>query len=122
MAGMNKALILLPLAACFAAPAHATGGLVCRTAGANPVEVSVGFGHVVGAALLQDSVRLLDNGRNVPVHAPQWWLDNREVRLVLTDPSALRQELLLHAKRRGYTYDGSLWRGGKRRWVRCREG
>ena len=122
MAGMNKALILLPLSACFAAPAHATGGLVCRTAGGHTVEVSVGFGHVVGAALLQDSVRLLDNGRNVPVHAPQWWLDNREVRLVLTDPSALRQELLLHAKRRGHTYDGSLWRGGKRRWVRCREG
>ena len=120
MAGMNKALTLLPLAACFATPAHATGGLVCQTAGANPIEVSVGFGHVAGAPLI--GTRLVDNGRNVPVRSPQWWLDNREVRLLLTDPNAQRQELLLHASRRGHAYDGSLWRGGKRRWVRCREG
>ena len=67
MTTMKKALLLLPLAFAFATPAHATGGLVCRTAGANPIEVSVGFGHVAGAPLI--SSRLLDNGRNVPVRA-----------------------------------------------------
>jgi len=117
---MMKRLILLAVAASWGAPAAATGGLVCRTAGPQPIEVSVGFGHVIGAPLI--ATRLLDNGRNVPVSAPQWWLDDREVRLLLSDPAAGRQELLLRARKNGSAYDGSLWRGGKRRWVRCREG
>ena len=54
--------------------------------------------------------------------APQWWLDNSELRLLLADPGAMRRELVLKAKRNGHFYDGSLWRGGQRRWVRCREG
>ena len=103
-----------------ASPAQATGGLVCRTAGANPVEVALGFGHVPGAPLI--ATRLTADGRHVPVLAPQWWLDDREVRLVLTDPAGMRRELVLRARRNGHAYDGSLWRGGKRRWVRCREG
>ena len=104
----------------FAAPAHATGGLVCRTAGARPIELSVGLGHVPGSPILQ--TRLLDAGRNVPVSAAQWWLDDKEVRLLLIGPNALKQELLVRASRNGRTYDGNLWRGGQRRWVRCREG
>ena len=116
--------ILVPLAVVvaavsFASPAHATGGLVCRTAGARPIEVSLGFGHVPGSPLI--ATRLLAAGRNVPVSAAQWWLDNQEVRLILVGANALRQELLLRAKRNGHVYDGNLWRSGKRRWVRCRE-
>ena len=102
-----------------ATPAHATGGLICRTAGARPVEVSLGFGHVPGSPLI--ATRLRDGGRTVPVTAAQWWLDNREVRVLLVAPQATKQELLLRAKRNGYVYDGSLWRSGQRRWVRCRE-
>ena len=102
-----------------ATPAQATGGLVCRTVGAKPIELSIGFGHVAGSALIL--TRLVDRGRIVPVLAPQWWLDNQEVRLLLTDPNAVKRELLLRAKRAGATYDGSIWRSGKRRWVRCRE-
>ena len=117
---MKKALLLAPLAVLlFPAPAQATGGLVCRTAGAAPIEVSVGFGHVPGSPLI--ATRLVDNGRQVPVTAPQWWLDRTEVRLLLASPNALRQELLLRARRNGHVFDGSVWRGGKRRWVRCRE-
>ena len=115
--------LLLPLAAAvvsFAAPANATGGLVCRTAVARPIEVSVGFGHVPGSPLLTS--RLLDTGRNVPVTAAQWWFDDKELRLILVGPNALKQELLLRATRNGRTYDGIVWRGGHRRWVRCREG
>ena len=118
---MKKALLLAPLAVLlFPAAAQATGGLVCRTAGAAPIEVSVGFGHVPGSPLI--ATRLVDNGRQVPVTAPQWWLDRTEVRLLLASPHALRQELLLRARRNGHVFDGSVWRGGKRRWVRCREG
>jgi hypothetical protein len=111
------ALILFGMAA----PANATGGFQCRTAGARPIVVSVGFGRVVGAPLLQDVTRLTDNGRNVPVTAPQWWFDGTELRLLLADPSAMRREVIIKAQRNGQTYDGSLWRGGKRHWVRCRE-
>lgn len=118
---MKNALLVLPVLAAIAAPAHATGGMTCRTAGANPIEVSVGFGHAAGAPLISSATRLFDNGRNVSVTAPQWWLDNSELRLLLADPNALRREAIIKARRNGHVYDGSLWRHGKRRWVRCRE-
>ncbi len=117
---MKKTILFTALAACVAAPAQATGGMVCRTAGPRPVEVSVGFGHVPGAPLI--ARRLLDTGRNVPVKDAQWWLDNDELRVILISPDALREEVRVKAKRNGYVYDGSLWRNGQQRWVRCREG
>ena len=115
---MNKYLTIAPLLM-LAAPAYATGGLVCRTANARPIIVSVGFGHVPGSPLIAS--RLVDAGRAVPVSAAQWWLDNEEVRVLLISAGAQKQELLLRAKRNGFVYDGSLWRSGKRHWVRCRE-
>ncbi len=116
----RHALVLAAMAALvLATPAHATGGLTCRTAGAKPIELSLGFGHVPGSPLIL--TRLIDTGRTVPVSAAQWWLDNQEVRLLLIGANATKQELLLRAKRNGYTYDGSIWRFGERRWVRCRE-
>lgn len=122
MAGMNKPLIALPLVLFTAVPAQATGGMICRTAGPNPVQVSIGFGHAPGAPLIATATRLSENGRNIPVSAPQWWLDDSELRLLLVDPTAMRREAIVRTKRNGHVYDGSLWRGGKRRWVRCREG
>ena len=119
---MKHSLCLLPLLAALAAPAHATGGMVCRTAGANPIEVSIGFGHAAGAPLISSATRLTDRGRNVPVTSPHWWLDNSELRILLADPNAMRREVVIKARRNGHVYDGSLWRHGKRRWVRCREG
>ena len=101
------------------AAAHATGGFTCRTAGERPIEATVGFGHVAGSPLIL--TRLTDNRRAVPVRSAQWWLDDRELRLILTDPNAQRREVIVKARRNGRTYDGDLWRGGKRHWVRCRE-
>ena len=116
---MKCFLIALPLMMIAAQPANATGGFICRTAGARPVELSVGFGHVPGSPLIL--TRLTDNGRLVPVQSAQWWLDNEQMRLLLIDPDARQQQALLMARRNGHTYDGTLWRFGKRRWVRCRE-
>lgn len=116
---MNK-LFFVVAAFLVATPAYATGGYVCRTAGARPIEVSLGIGHASGAPLI--GTRLRDNGRSIPVTAAQWWLDNSELRLVLLDPTAMRRELILKARTKGNSYDGNLWRGGHRRWVRCREG
>jgi len=67
------------------------------------------------------SARLADNGREVPVALAQSWLEPNEVRLDLTDKNAARHELRLRAKKNGRSYDGSVWRLGQRRWVRCRE-
>ena len=115
---MNK-LMILAFAALVAAPAHATGGFTCKTAGPRPIEASVGFGHVPGSPLIL--TRLSDNRRQIAVKSAQWWLDNDELRLILINPGGTRRELVLRARRNGHVYDGSLWRGGQRRWVRCRE-
>jgi hypothetical protein len=119
--GMKK---LAPLAAAafsvaFATPAHATGGLLCQTAGSRPVSVSLVIGLTAVSHIVQ--ARLSDNGANVPVTIAQAWLDRSELRLDLTDPNAERHELRLRARAKGDGYDGSLWRNGKRRWVRCQE-
>jgi hypothetical protein len=100
-------------------PAFATGGLLCRTAGAQPVELALEISHTAVPRAV--SARLTDNGREVPVSVAQSWLDPAEFRIDLTDRNAIRHELRLRATANGRFYDGSLWRGGKRRWVRCRE-
>jgi len=115
---MNKSLLFLPLLA-MATPAQATGGLACRTSGARPIEVSLVIGHAAVQSIV--SARLRDNGRNVRVVIAQSWLDPSELRLDLTDPNVMRPEARLLAKKNGRFYDGSIWRGGQRRWVRCRE-
>ena len=116
---MKATFLLVPLALA-AAPAHATGGLICRTAGAKPIETWVVVSHTAVSAVV--SARLADNGRDIPVAVAQSWLDPNEFRLDLTDKNAVRHELRIRTKVNGSFYDGSLWRGGKRRWVRCREG
>ena len=115
---MKKLLFALPLTL-LATPAFATGGLICSTAGPRPIDVAAVVSHTAVSAVV--SARLMDGGRQVPVAIAQSWLEPSEFRLDLTDRNATRHELRLRVKRSGRTYDGSLWRGGKRRWVRCRE-
>jgi hypothetical protein len=118
---MKQFWILPPLAAlALAGPAQASGGLVCRTAGARPVEVAMVIGHTAVSSVV--SARLRDNGRDIPVAVAQSWLEPGEVRLDLVDRNAVRHELRLRARRNSSLYDGSIWRQGQRRWVRCREG
>ena len=115
----NGILIAGAIAALAATPVHATGGLHCQTAGPRPVSVSLVIGLTAVSHVVQ--ARLSDNGVNVPVTVAQSWLDRNELRLDLTDPNAERHELRLRARAKGDGYDGSLWRHGKRRWVRCQE-
>ena len=103
-----------------ASPAHATGGLVCRTAGARPIELALVISHTAVSSVV--SARLTDNARGVPVQLAQSWLEPNELRVDLADPNAVRHELRLRAKKAGRYYDGSVWRSGQRRWIRCREG
>jgi hypothetical protein len=116
---MRKLLLALPLVLLAEAPAHSTSGMVCGTANPNPVEVSIVIGNTVGSPIV--SGRLLDEGKAVEVRAVQWWVDASELRLLLVDPEALREEVLIKAKKNGQFYDGTLVRSGRSRWVRCRE-
>jgi len=101
--------------------AHAAGGLACSTAGPKPVEISLGFGHVPSAGLFL--TRLRDDGTDVPVRATQWWMRVPELRLALVSMSETEEEAILKAtwNEETHSYEGSLLRAGKRRWVRCRE-
>ena len=76
--------------------------------------------HTVVSAVI--SARRIENGRDVPVALAQSWLEPNEIRVDLVDRNAQRHLLRLRAKKKGNSYDGTLWRGGKRQWVRCREG
>ena len=92
---------------------------MCRTAGGDRIEVALGFGHVPGSPLIL--TRLRERDREVPVSQAQWWLDDKEMRVLLISPQAQRREVEIRARRNGHFYDGSLWRGGVQRWLRCRD-
>jgi len=119
---MRSLLIALPVLAMLASPAYATGGFVCRTASEPAIESAVGFGHTAGSALFAH--RLQVDGRDVPVEAPQWWLDGEEVRLLLTDEQANERVAVILAQWNGetQTYDGTVEYRGRTSWIRCREG
>ncbi len=119
---MKNGLCLLAALASLsvAAPAYASGGLLCRTAGARPIDLRLVISHTAVPNVV--SARLIDGGREVPVGLAQSWIEPAELRVDLVDRNAQRHELRLRARKNGRVYDGSLWRGGKRHWVRCREG
>ncbi len=119
---MKYALAIAGLTMLGATPAHATGGLVCSTAGSSPLNLALVISHTAVPAVV--SVRLTDNRRVVPVVTAQSWFDSSEVRVDLVDRNATRHEARLRATWRhaSRSYDGAIWRNGKRRWIRCREG
>lgn len=116
---MRNIVIALGALIMAASPAHATGGFQCRTAQKPVIEISVGFGHTAGVGLFAQ--RLIVGTREIAVDAPQWWLDDSEMRLLLVDRDRNGVVAELRAERKGATYDGSLDYRGKRYWVRCHE-
>ena len=118
---MKRMFLIAPVMLSLAEPAHATTGLVCSTGGP-PIHLALTIGHAPVPAVV--AARLTDNRREVPVVTAQSWFDPNEVRVDLVDRNAMRHEARLRATWRAASrsYDGSLWRNGKRRWVRCREG
>ncbi|MBB3034633.1 hypothetical protein [Alteriqipengyuania lutimaris] len=116
---MRNRLLALAAILLLAAPAHATGGMRCATARTPAIVVTLGFGHVAGSALFAQGLEV--DGRQIAVAAPQWWLDDRELRVVLTDPQADEELAVVRATRKGATYDGTVTYRGKRHWIRCQE-
>ncbi len=117
---MKRTLLAAGTMLLAAAPANATTGLVCSTAGDRPIHIALVISHTAVPAVV--SARLTDNRRQIPVVTAQSWFDSREVRVDLVDRNAMRHEARLRAVVRGRSYDGTLWRNGQRRWIRCREG
>lgn len=117
---MARSIIILSLAAlALAAPARATGGMTCRTAGPHVLELRLVVGHTIVPSLV--SARLFDGGRNIPVVIAQSWIEPRTMQIDLVDSNAMRHEARLRVTAIRSVYEGSIWRSGKRRWVRCRE-
>lgn len=117
---MKKLVLATICSAVGATPAFATGGMICRTAGAQPIEIALVISHTAVPSVV--SARLTEKGRDIPVSVAQSWMETNQLRLDLTDKQAMRHEARLHVAAKGRVFDGSLWRSGKRRWVRCREG
>ena len=119
---MKRVIFAIGIGVITAGPANATGGLICTTSAHRPAQLFLVVSHAAVPAVV--SVRMTDDGREVPVVAAQSWLDEREMRLDLVDRNAESHEARLRAAWNSSTrsYDGSLWRNGERRWVRCREG
>lgn len=119
---MKRIYASIPVALLAATSAEATTGLLCSTAGRPPIHLALAISHTAVPAVA--SVRLTDNRRVVPVMTAQSWFDATEVRVDLVDGNAQRHEARLRAKWnvRAKSYDGSLWRNGRRHWIRCREG
>lgn len=104
------------------APAHATTGLICSSAGDRPIHLALAISHTAVPAVV--SARLTDTRRDVPVVTAQSWFDTSEIRVDLVDNNAMRHEARLRAawRPKSASYDGVIWRNGQRRWIRCREG
>ena len=104
-----------------ATPAHATGGLLCRTAYARPLEISLGFGHVPAAGLFRAKLR--EGDKDIPVDATQWWMQGDELRLAMRhkDSFEMAATLIANWNEAARAFDGSISRNGRKRWVRCRE-
>ena len=116
---MHKPLIALSALGLLASPAHATGGFQCRTAASPRIEITLAFGHTAGSGLFSQRLRV--DGKEIAVDAPQWWLDDDELRVVLTDTQANERLAIVKAKRKGDAYDGTVVYPGRRHWIRCRE-
>ena len=116
-----RSLLAIPAlaAAVVAAPASATGGFLCKTASKPAIEVAVGFGHVPGAPLVAKRLRV--DGKEVPVLAPQWWLDGKEMRIEFTDTDAMQKLLVMRTTWNELYYDGQVTWRGKTHWIRCKE-
>ncbi|WP_332812660.1 hypothetical protein [Sphingomonas sp.] len=120
-----KALLAVACLIGAAAPAVATGGYSCATAGAAPLRLAIVTAHGVAPVVAQ--VRLTERGRTLSSAAPgarlliaQSWIDSRELKLDLTDTGLQRYEARLRARITGrLTAVGTITRNGVTRPIRC---
>ena len=104
-----------------AAPAHATGELVCETASGEATRISLGFGHAPVATGMWASAQTGDTAWQ-KVEVAHSWMDREKLLVDLTDTE--RTTLLARIEGRWNdetnSFDGTLTQGETTRWVRCR--
>jgi hypothetical protein len=109
-----------------AAPALATGGFDCRTAGEENIRLAIVTGHGVAPTVAQ--VRLFDGrrqfstaGEGEPIAVAQSWLDDDGLKLDLVDAQAQNYvaRLRLSFVARGSDPVGDLHYGDRRYRVSC---
>jgi hypothetical protein len=107
-----------------AAPALATGGFDCRATDGSNIGISGSLGRVVGNPLLGASLQLGERtlstaGDRPEIAVGRSWIDEREIRVDLIDPQALRFEAQLRARMTRSGATGTLVREGRTYRVRC---
>ena len=118
---MKRRLLFLAPAVLAAAPAHATGELICETASGEATRISLGFGHAPVATGMWASAQTGDAAWR-KLEVAQSWMDREKLLVDLAD--AERTTLLARIEARWNdatnSFDGTLTQGETTRWVRCR--
>lgn len=130
---MRLALATAVVLLAAAMPAHATGGMECRTGtGRGPI-VAFGFPHGIAPQVFSASIQdgpltlrtggLIEAGRLRSLAVGQSWIDRELVMLDLVDAQVTRFEGQLRARftRRGEAAVGTFVRNGRTWRVRCVE-
>lgn len=118
-------IFAIALLACAATPAGATGGYVCTAEGERPIQLAIVTAHGVAPMIAQVQLsdgedRLSTAGEEARLAILQSWIDEREIRLDLTDPAVRGFEARVRAKVTGpLEARGTLERGRKIYNLRC---
>ena len=111
-----------------AAPAHATQGLLCRTAAGEGPRLSlvIGAGGIVGASLDEQGEWVSTMVPDAPLILTQAWIDREQAMADIADPrwdrvAELRVRFEPPARGRATTATGTLTLRGRTLRVRCEE-
>jgi hypothetical protein len=125
---MKRRFLVAAALLALGAPAHATSGYSCSTSGANPILIDIVIGHAVAPLIAQ--VRLTENeriwstaGDPPDLSIAQSWIDDKELRLDLTDPNVERYEARLRLRIKSeLAATGTLERNDKSYKLSCSGG
>ena len=120
-AGMKRFFLLGLAPFLLAAPAKATGGLVCTTASGTPTSLSFVIGHHGASSIVQAQLKSGDKDW-LPVQMSQAWLGEGELRVDIADMETLTRTHRIVATLKGDVFDGTIEDQEGKRWIRCREG
>lgn len=111
-------------ALCLSAPASATGGFLCSTAGGKEPAISLVIGHGIPGGVIGAAIR--EGGRWRSTMTPgeglvldQWWIDRERTWVDLVHPETGASEAKLRVRNQGFGGAGTLVRKGRAYQVRC---
>lgn len=125
---MKRGFLLVGALLLLSTPAHATSGYSCSTSGDTPITIDIVIGHAVAPLIAQ--VRLTENERTLSTEGDppelsiaQSWIDDKELRLDLSDPNLERYEAQLRLRIKSeLSATGTLKRNDKSYKLSCSGG